>query len=81
MTTTTMGKWGNANALRIPQAFCDMLGVHAGDKVDITAEPGKLTIRPAEGQWTLKGRMREWDGVRFETQEYDWGEPVGNEVW
>ncbi|MBQ9067471.1 MAG: AbrB/MazE/SpoVT family DNA-binding domain-containing protein [Eggerthellaceae bacterium] len=62
MTTNTMGKWGNAKALRIPQPFCDMLGIHAGDRVDISAEPGKLTISPTEGRWTREGRMKEWDG-------------------
>ena len=80
MVITTMDKWGDANALRIPQALCDMTGIHAGDKVDITAEPGQLTIRPAEAKWTLKSRMKEWDGIRFETHEYVWGNSARDEV-
>ena len=81
MTTVTMGKWGNAAALRIPQAFCEQLGIGIGQKVSITAEPGRIVIEPAEEQWTLKSRMKEWDGVRFHTHEYEWGETQGDEVW
>ena len=81
MTTATMGKWGNAAALRIPQAFCDLLGVHIGGKVTITAEPGRIVIEPADNQWTLQGRMKRWNGERFETHEYGWGDPQGSEVW
>ena len=81
MTTATMGKWGNTAALRIPQALCEHLGIGIGQKVTITAEPGRLIIEPADEQWTLKGRMKDWDGQRFQTQEYDWGEAQGSEAW
>ena len=81
MTTTTMGKWGNAAALRIPQALCDHLGVHIGEKVRLTAEPGRIVIEPDEERYTLRGRMAAWDGERFETSEYDWGNPQGKELW
>lgn len=81
MPTATMGKWGNTAALRIPQVLCEHLGISIGQKVRITAEPGRLIIEPETEQWTLKGRMKEWDGKRFQTHEYDWGEAQGGEVW
>lgn len=81
MTTATMGKWGNANALRIPLPFCEQLGITSGSNVSMTMEGRRLIIEPAEDDFTLKGRMRNWDGIRHETSEYDWGEPQGDELW
>lgn len=81
MTTTVVGRWGNANALRIPLLFCEQLGLSAGSSVDMTIEGNRLIIEASDDAYTLKGRMADWDGKRFETQELDWGDSAGEEVW
>lgn len=82
MTTATIGKWGNASAVRIPQPFCEQLGVNVGDAVRIFLEGGRrIVIEPSTEQFTLSARMRGWEGGRFEASEYDWGDPAGEEVW
>ena len=81
MTTATIGKWGNAAAIRIPQPFCEQLGVGAGDAVQMFMDGRKLVIERTSEKYTLRARMLSWDGVRYETNEYDWGEPTGKEVW
>lgn len=73
---------GNASAIRIPQPFCEQIGVGVGDAVLISVDSSKRIIieLPTE-QYTLQARMRAWDGERFETHEYDWGESAGKEIW
>ena len=41
----------------------------------------RLVIEPTDEEFTLKGRMAQWDGQRYRTAEYDWGEPQGRELW
>jgi antitoxin component of MazEF toxin-antitoxin module len=78
---TTVSKWGNAQGIRIPKSFCEQLGISVGDKVSLAIEKGKIIIEnPAENH-TIQARMRSWDGTRSKTHEYDWGEPVGKEIW
>lgn len=33
MTTATIGRWGNANAIRLPKAVCGQVGLSADDVV------------------------------------------------
>ena len=80
MTTGTLGKWGNANALRIPQSFCQQLGIKAGSDVSMSLEGQRLIIEPLTERHTLKARMNDWDKMRFTTHEYDWGDSVGKEI-
>lgn len=81
MTTATLGRWGNATALRIPLPFCNQLGLEAGSTVNLFVEGSRIVIEPTDEEFTLKGRMAAWDGQRFKTSEYDWGEPQGRELW
>lgn len=80
MTTAVLGRWGNANALRIPMPFCRQLGIDAGSEVDITVEGDRMVIRPA-ASGTLRERMAAWDGNRYLGEEIEWGGPVGSEMW
>lgn len=82
MATVTIGKWGNAVAVRIPQPFCEQMALNAGDSVRMLLDSGnRIVIERLPEEHTLAARMAGWDGGRFETQEYDWGEPVGGEMW
>lgn len=81
MVTAVVGKWGNAAAVRIPQVFCKELGLEVNDEVDLEVKGDLLVIsKPAEA-YTLKARMEGWDGIRYQSEEVDWGEPVGKEIW
>ncbi len=82
MATATIGRWGNASALRIPKPFCDSLGIGVGDDVRISVEgDSRIIIEPAVDESTLKARMKHWDGKRYKSEEFDWGRPVGEEIW
>ena len=81
MTTLTIGTWGNALAVRIPRQFCKQLNWDAGDTVSLSVDGDNLVLQNSNEAYTLKGRMSAWSEDRFITQEYDWGNPAGDEVW
>ena len=43
---TTLQKWGNSLALRIPKTFADEIKVHEGHSVDICVAKGRIMIAP-----------------------------------
>ena len=82
MTTATIGKWGNASAIRLPQPFCEQIGIGVGDAVHLFVDgKRRIVIEVPDEQYTLQARMRDWDGERYQTKEYDWGDAVGEEIW
>ena len=78
---TTIQKWGNSLAVRIPKALAEEAGLERGKQVDLHFEDGELRIR--------KRRRKRYDLDEllasvpddFEPEEWDIGPPVGNEVW
>ena len=79
--TATVSKWGNARGIRLPEAFCQQLGISIGDEVNITVEKDKLVIANSNQAYTLKARLKAWAGEGGGEAEYEWGAPVGKEVW
>ncbi len=81
MTTATIGRWGNANAIRLPKAVCEQVGLSADDVVSVEAKKDKIVIQKTADKFTLQNLMKTWDGKRYFADEIDWGAPQGNEVW
>lgn len=81
MATVTVGQWGNANALRLPRAVCKEMGITAGSTLTVEVQNGRIVIEPADNRYTLRGRMKGWDGERLHMEELDWGAPQGDEIW
>lgn len=75
---TTISRWGNSLAVRIPKAVLDATELHEGDEVLIGSEGGRIVIRPAVAvdlEAMLAGVTR--DNVPDKT--LDWA-PVGREL-
>ena len=81
MATATIGRWGNANAIRIPKALCEEVGLSADDLVSIEAKKNKIVIQKKADEFTLQSLMKSWDSKRYSAEEIDWGTPQGNEMW
>ncbi len=81
MATATIGKWGNANAIRIPKSLCEQVGISTNDVISIEAKRDKLVIQKTTDKFILQNLMKSWDGKRYSAEEIDWGVPQGNEVW
>lgn len=79
--TTTVQKWGNSLALRIPKSFAKDIHLESGAAVDISIVNGRLVIVPsARPKYSLKALV---DGITPQNRhgEFDWGKPVGKEIW
>ncbi|MBI2174794.1 MAG: AbrB/MazE/SpoVT family DNA-binding domain-containing protein [Candidatus Omnitrophica bacterium] len=78
---TTVQKWGNSLALRIPRLVAKDSHLHQGSVVEITLVAGKIVVKPRrERHYTLTQLLR---GVtkRNRHAEFDWGGRVGQEAW
>ena len=85
---TTVVKWGNSHGIRLPKAFLNNINIVENDPVDIKLEDEKIVIKKIKikEHKTLKQRLFEFYGENYENivepqKEYDWGKPVGKEIW
>ena len=80
---TTIQKWGNSQGIRIPKAFLDALGMAENDPVELCRLDDNIVIRKArqeEKELTLDDIFGDYEGNE-KIEEFDWGSPVGREVW
>ena len=78
---TTVQKWGNSLALRIPQSVAKGIRLHQGSVVDVVLIAGRIVVKPRrQRRYTLAQLLR---GVtrRNRHAELDWGERAGQEAW
>lgn len=75
-----VNKWGNSLGVRIPQPIANEVGLTIGTEVNIEVIDNKIVISPIQKKYQLDELLV---GVTPELigGEYDWGEPVGQEVW
>ena len=85
---TTIVKWGNSQGIRIPKAFLQSIQIAENDPVDVTLENEKIIIKKSSEKKhkTTRERLIEFYGENFEEmkdqqEEIDWGGPVGEEIW
>jgi antitoxin MazE len=78
--TVIVNKWGNSLGIRIPQPIANKVGFTAGMPVNVDVVDNKIVISPAQRKYQLDELLV---GITPELigGEYDWGEPVGREVW
>ncbi|MEX0975150.1 MAG: AbrB/MazE/SpoVT family DNA-binding domain-containing protein [Bacillota bacterium] len=77
---TTVQKWGNSLALRIPNAFASEMDLRPGSPVTLSIDGDRLVIRQAPRTLTLKELLSKVtkDNIHREVQ---FGGPVGKETW
>ncbi len=74
-------KWGNSAAVRIPASVLAAAGLKIGDSVYLHAENGRIIIeKSASAHATLDELL---SGITTENlhEPFDWGPPVGKEIW
>ncbi|MDD4984954.1 MAG: AbrB/MazE/SpoVT family DNA-binding domain-containing protein [Dehalococcoidales bacterium] len=78
---TSVQKWGNSLALRIPKSFADEVGLQRETSVDVSLSGGKLVVTPiAESKMSLKQLLAKItkDNMHHEINS---SPAVGNEAW
>lgn len=78
---TTIQKWGNSHAIRIPKGLLEAAVLHENDRVKIDAENDCIIIRRANKKHrTLAERLAGFKDD-YKCSEWDTGKPQGREVW
>jgi antitoxin MazE len=81
---TTIARWGNSTALRLPKAIVEELNLKPGQQVEVIIEGGEARLKPVprRGRDALAELMTECDRIGWENEPatIDWGPDVGSEV-
>ena len=78
---STISKWGNSLAVRIPLAIAKQASLNEGDAVALTLDhEGGIVLRPARKKYELRELVA---GItpRNRHKQTEWGEPRGEESW
>ena len=74
-------EWGNSQGIRLPKEVLKDAGIALNEILDVTVSDGVITLMKPFRHKTLEERAAEFGGKLMLDGEYDWGEPVGREVW
>lgn len=78
----TIQKWGNSQGIRIPKAFLEALGMSENDVVELDRVDDNIVIRKVKKrtELTLDDIFKDYNDEDM-AEKFDWGVPVGKEVW
>ena len=74
-------KWGNSQGIRLSKDILKSAGIATNDILDVTISNGVITLVKPFRHRKLEERAAEFNGKLMLDGEYDWGTPVGREVW
>lgn len=74
-------EWGNSQGIRLSKETLKSAGIALNEVLDVLVSDGVITLTKSFRHKTLEERAAEFDGKLMLDGEYDWGEPVGREVW
>jgi len=77
---STVQKWGNSLAIRIPRALAGQLDVTEGTDVEMCVREGELVVRPTKSKKiSLRELLNQCKPSQLHN-ETDFGEDVGGEI-
>ena len=92
--TTTIQKWGNSSAVRLPKPIMEASLLKDNDSIEIIVEAEAIILKKPtrrRAKKSLKERLEEFygkpideimaDDTLYNPVEVDWGPPVGLERW
>ena len=74
-------KWGNGTGVRFTKEFLREAGIGMEDTLNAEIVDGKIVLTPTFRHRSLRERAAELDGQLNLSEEIEWDEPVGSEVW
>jgi antitoxin MazE len=77
---TTIQKWGNSLAIRIPKNISKDTRVSEGSNIDIIVENGKIILSPSSREYSLKELLKNVTSENIHS-EISTGDYVGGEIW
>lgn len=77
---TTIQRWGNSLAVRIPKAFAAQAQLTENTDVDISVDGDRIVVTPARREWNLDDLVGSITPSNRH-REARWGEKTGKEAW
>jgi antitoxin MazE len=78
---TTIRKWGNSPAVRLPAAVLREASLGVEQRVNISVSQGRIVIEPSDRVSYELDALVEGITSGNRHEEADFGGPVGKEVW
>ena len=78
-THTTICRWGNSLALRLPKHVADQVRLVEGATVNIEVDDGSLKVTPSRKKFKLSELLEGEQDKK--AGEFDWGSAKGDEAW
>ena len=78
---TQVKAWGNSQGIRIPKEALTEANMSVDDILDVSVSNGVIMLTKPFRHKTLEERVAECGGKLEVDGEFDWGEPVGREIW
>lgn len=78
---TTIQKWGNSLALRIPSALAKDVHLQQGSVVEVAVWEDKMVVKPkGEKKYSLSKLLKAVTKTNRHSEQ-DWGSVLGQETW
>ncbi len=77
---TTVQRWGNSLAIRIPKAFAEEIQLAEGSDVEISLDGDRIIVAPAKRKWKLDELLAQVTPSNKHA-EVEWGDRRGKEIW
>lgn len=80
---TTVQKWGNSQGIRIPKGLLEAMGIKENDIVELSRQKDDIIIKKVtkrQDKLNLADIFKGYEG-EYVPEDFDWGSPVGKEVW
>jgi len=78
---TTVKKWGNSAAVRIPASVLDAMHLHLDEVVEVREEKGRIVIEPVRQKTYVLDDLLKAISKKNLHKAVDFGPPEGKEVW
>jgi len=77
---TTIQRWGNSLAIRIPKAFAAQAQLNENSGVEISVEGDRIVVTAARREWMLDELVPKITSSN-QHSEIQWGDRTGKEGW
>ena len=81
MVQIQVKKWGNGSGIRFTKEFLRDAGITMEDMLNAEIVNGQIILTPMFRHRSLRERAAEFNGELNLSDEIEWDEPVGSEVW
>lgn len=79
---THIQKWGNSLAVRLPKDMTRKMKLHRGSRVSVVSLSKEIRIKPMiQPQHKTLEQLLAGITKKNRHPEFDWGKPMGKEVW